>query len=306
MLPVLVLVHRRTRSLETVLHRIREGNPSRLYVSGDAPRPGHPDDDQRVGEVWNFLESQQFDFPVYFQRLDQHGGLSQGVESGITWFFSREEAGIVLEDDVLIDPKSLQLATDVGRHFREWESVGSFTLFNPVPRRRLANPDRHFRFSNLPSSLFWGSWSSRWTDVMKLEVRELAWLTEGLLATKGDERFVRYWLARKELIVGGKESVSWEMRFLLAHWLYGWRVVSANDNHAVHIGFDLEATNSKHRPRWHPTKLGTYPESSSALAAVSDDAGADRWLSEKRFGLSRRSRARQLLKAFVADRSSCA
>ena len=197
---------------------------------------------------------------------------------------------MILEDDVCIAPGSLELMSDLLERFRGDESVGSVTLFNPVPPSRMSDPKATFRFSALPSSQYWGTWSNRW-DARVRSLDHWGELVGSTLEDAGGAAFARE--MRRQLDLESQTGhPSWEYLWLVTHWARGWKSVNANLNASKHIGFGTGASNSTEQPSWYPTEFDTWdgqvrPPSSSGV-----DRKADQWLFNQRFALSWVKRAK--------------
>lgn len=282
---VLFVVHRRREVLKQAFEAVRKGGPRAVYVSGDAARPGVDSDGPAIDRAWDMIESFEWGCPVFHRRNRAHGGLIHGVHSGISWFLQEAGEGVILEDDVLVDPKSLGFMSVLLERYREDQSVGTVTLFNSVPRRRITHPDEKYRFSRLASSQYWATWRDRWDRY----VPDLSdWRSElGVdgLSRLGNDAFVNYWSMRFDTT--GDTGGSWETRWLYSHWLHNWSVVNSNRNYSLHLGFTEEATNSFRRPSWYPTEMETWNGSATPPNHSTADRRADDWLANQRFGLSR-------------------
>lgn len=98
--PVLLLIWKRADSALKVLDEVRKARPARIYISGDGPRPYVPTDyEECVAARQAMLDAIDWNCEVITNFLDKNLGCRLAVSSGITWFFSKEDQGIILEDD---------------------------------------------------------------------------------------------------------------------------------------------------------------------------------------------------------------
>ena len=282
--PVLVLAYNRRAVLERTLVRVLAERPSRLYVSVDGPREDRADDARRVGAVRRYVHSVRQSHNLEALFLDTNGGVRQGVLEGVDWFFSREESGVVVEDDVLISPGSLQLAGECLEKFGGRKDVGSISLFNPVPARRQTHPQRSFRYSSIPSSQYWGSWRERWELTHELRLAHEFVEPPDWLFASGSSSLAWWWWRYLEST--SWHQLSWEDIWILTHWREGLQAAYTNSNHSIHLGFTEEATQSFERPSWYPLTLENGRVKLGDYRAVEKDARADQWYYNQRFGLS--------------------
>src|ERR1700719_4166589 len=102
--PVLFLAFNRPDSTRQVFDAIRSARPPKLYIAADGPRIDRPGEAKLCSEVRDIAVS--VDWPCEVKTLfrENNLGCKAGVSGGITWFFSHEDEGIILEDDVLPVP----------------------------------------------------------------------------------------------------------------------------------------------------------------------------------------------------------
>ena len=102
--PVLLLLFNRPDYSAVLLDRMATVPVSRVYVAIDGPRASHPDDVQQIAMVKELVEKTHFQTKeIYTLYQPQNLGCRHGVKAALDWFFSKEERGIVLEDDCIPD-----------------------------------------------------------------------------------------------------------------------------------------------------------------------------------------------------------
>ncbi|MDE7150150.1 MAG: hypothetical protein K2O01_07080, partial [Bacteroidales bacterium] len=101
--PVLFLIFNRPETTQRVFDRIREIQPTKLYVAADGPRTHKDGETERCGQTRDIIR--QVDWPCEVKTLfrTENLGCKQAIYQGISWFFEQEEMGIILEDDCLPD-----------------------------------------------------------------------------------------------------------------------------------------------------------------------------------------------------------
>ena len=90
-------------------------------------------------------------------------GCGKAVSEAISWFFSHEPEGIILEDDCLIDISFFDFAAEMLERFREDERIGVVSALNIAGT---AVPFKHsYAFSRLVCGCWgWASWRRVWKD----------------------------------------------------------------------------------------------------------------------------------------------
>src|SRR5262245_51659987 len=103
--PILFLVFNRPETTVQVFQRIREIQPTKLFVAADGPRPGKEGEQEKCDAVRKLiLNGIDWSCDVKTLFRDHNLGCGNAVSGAITWFFQNAEEGIILEDDTLPDP----------------------------------------------------------------------------------------------------------------------------------------------------------------------------------------------------------
>lgn len=102
--PVLYIVFKRLDMVKQSFEAIRKARPGRLYVASDGPRDGNAAEAAAVGAVRKYIMDRiDWDCEVKTLFRENNFGCNLNVTGAIDWFFANEEAGIVIEDDILPD-----------------------------------------------------------------------------------------------------------------------------------------------------------------------------------------------------------
>src|ERR1700740_869361 len=99
--PVLFLIFNRPDTTARVFEQIKLAQPRHLYIAADGPRPDHPADKILCEEAKAIVAGIDWECNVQTYYRNDNAGCKEGVSDAITWFFSCEEEGIILEDDCL-------------------------------------------------------------------------------------------------------------------------------------------------------------------------------------------------------------
>jgi hypothetical protein len=103
-LPILVIGHRRAQELAQVLSCVRQIAPRQLFLAMDGPRSP---EEQELTNAARTAAEQAVDWPCKVEYLFSpvNRGCRRFVLEAISWFFEKVDAGIILEDDILIHPE---------------------------------------------------------------------------------------------------------------------------------------------------------------------------------------------------------
>lgn len=292
--PVLLLVFKRPEVTRRAVEAIRAAGPSAVYISGDGARPGVVGEAEAVDQVWDFLNGLDWDIPVHVNRYPENVGSLVAVTEAISWFFENEPFGVIIEDDILIEPRALPLASRLLREFADDTSVGSITMFNPVPARRLAEPEATYRRSNLVSSEFWGTWRDRWSERVFDMSDWRSWLGMERLEEIGGRAFAKSWEQRLDAMAMSPIG-SWEWRWLVTHWVLGWDVIVSNRSYSFHLDFSETATSFTEIPSWYPSGIAEWRDGFVPPQGRGIDYRADAWHGDQFFGYSLGKRVKRTI-----------
>lgn len=256
-----------------------------VYVNVDGPRNGAFKDVEKIREVIDVVNEYRQSLEIVLRTNPENGGVGLGLTQAISWFFDHEDLGLIIEEDVVIEPTSLALAFSMLNEYSTDKRVGSVSLFNSVPSRRVTGASDTWRFSAYPSSWYWGTWKDRWKQ---LEPSLENWTSDfgpAGLASVGGRRFANFWGREfeRELVHG---VVPWEALWLYTHWKNDWLSANANENYCLNYGYSDEATNSFERPTWYPVETKRWLGETQAPIDVVRDFRADYWIANQMFGLS--------------------
>ncbi|WP_345952719.1 hypothetical protein [Mucilaginibacter sp. PAMB04168] len=104
-IPVLLITFNRPDSALQVFERIKELQPSKLYVFSDAARDGRDEEAKAVQKCRSIFDEENITWDCKIEKwfCDSNMGCGRAVSSAISWMFKTEQSGIILEDDCLPD-----------------------------------------------------------------------------------------------------------------------------------------------------------------------------------------------------------
>jgi len=280
---VLVMAFNRPDRLATLLERLREVQPTRLYLAVDGPRPDREGEADRVQACRDLAATIDWPCEVHTLFQDTNLGCGLGVTTAITWFFSHEERGIVLEDDIIPDPTFFGFCTELLDRYQDDERVFAVSGANLVPPAELTHPEESYRFTQVPHIWGWATWRRSWAqhrlDISdwrrRLPLRRL-WSRAGH-SLPG----LVFWAGTFEAL-GRKQVDTWDGQLVLAAMESGQLTAISNVCLTENIGFGSDATHTVESMEdllpVTPIALPTRP------VAVRVDSRADAWTRRHHFG----------------------
>jgi hypothetical protein len=161
-LPVLIICYARTSNVINLINQLHRLGICKIYIAIDGPRT------QEVAQMHDeFIQSlrrlpavNQSDIHVW--RRNQNLGIAVSVITAIDWFFSSEEYGAVLEDDLLPEDSFFEYLN----HFLQvfWSNK-SIALISGNKSSSIRGMSEMLSLSNYPQTWGWGTWKTRWCEI---------------------------------------------------------------------------------------------------------------------------------------------
>lgn len=288
--PVLFVVFNRPDTTKKVFEAIRAAEPATLYIAADGPRSDRSGEAERCREVRHIVSAIDWKCELKTLFRSSNSGCRLGVSGAVNWFFEHEEAGIILEDDVLPQKNFFRYCDLMLQHYCDDERIMMICGFNPDGAGVVS--DRYF-FSENPSVWGWATWKSRW----KLyDIDMPKWpdpLFSEYLRHKFPAHVSRYYTKAFNKTKAG----------IISSWDYQWNytilsnyglVLKPAANMIMNIGTD--GTHTSNRDHNHFVPYGTMnPDRLTGPATVVPDVACDNNFYATRIRGKRLFRLKQLL-----------
>lgn len=240
--PVLIVAWNRPQFLQSVLADVLRYAPPKIYLHIDGP-PQSADRERIIElhrEILKVFREKTQHLPTEIRIQQANLGCGYGPSAAVDWFFQNESEGIIIEDDIQVSLKGLELLTIALDMFRDSESIASVSACNIVSGRRGPRREENIAFvlSSIPNSSGWATWSDRWADHLQ-EASELLWrvkwlrIAQQLGATATLCLF--YWLAREAWRQNRGTSTMWDAQWMLANVSRGRDFLILNHNQVVNL-----------------------------------------------------------------------
>lgn len=162
--PVLLILFDRTEYLEELIVSISNYKPKRLYVSIDGPRSSSFDkDEQNILNVKKLIKEKiTWECEIFTNYSNKNYGPGEGPRIAINWFFEKEEAGIILEDDCIPSNSFFDFCSLLLEKYKNEKSVFLISGDNGGPLIEYNEFNYSFDFVTLPLIWGWATWKDRW------------------------------------------------------------------------------------------------------------------------------------------------
>lgn len=282
-IPVLVIGYNRPDLLRQILNRLLDINMQNIYVFIDSWKLDDVRDKSLVLKCHSEVHKLSSNRVLKSNLATRHHGCYKGVTTAIDWFFSSEEFGVILEDDLLVNENTFRYLFFHLQRSRSDSAIGSISGF----RREMTIEEKGVTsdfLSQYPGSWGWATWSNRWFKFRhkfkKTEKVQLIWQIFRRTGVRGS---IVCYRALKRLQSG--ELDSWAYRWLFTHILEEWYSIVPSQNLVVNCGFRSDATHTITKEA-NPLigKLGTWQEMQSVPKLFNYQAEYDKFLEKNVYG----------------------
>lgn len=305
---VLFLVFNRPDTTGRVFEAIRQAKPPRLYVAADGPRAGRDGEAALCAETRRVAAAVDWDCEVRTLFRDENRGCKMAVSEAITWFFTHEERGIILEDDCLPVPDFFRFCDEMLERYQSDPRVmmvsgDNFTQDSGLPL------EGSYYFSAFGHIWGWASWRRAWSgyDVTMSQWSEPHGKHLLRQVFPGNAPIRRIWMETFGNVAAGRIN-TWDYQWNHHCWVQGGLSCVPERNLISNIGFDDRATHTTQAD----SPLADMPVGSLTWPlrhpeAVARNWKADAWEAARFFNLARYSWRRVLgrkLKVFLGLRQA--
>jgi hypothetical protein len=265
--PILFIFFNNPNTTRLVFDRIKDAQPTKLFLFCDGIRKGNESSDGITKELKREIyDKVNWHCEVFTFFPDINYGPAQGVYKAINWFFDNVEEGIILEHDTLPHPDFFLYCATLLEKYRHEKKIGlisgsCFYDFN-------SSLDSSYGFNYFPHIWGWATWKRAIIDYTSSpkatdsEIRQL--IKNRILISKNLKFYVRYmfFLNRRNLIE------TWDLQLMFALWSNGMCSIFPTKNLISNIGFGpdaLHCTDPNHSlsnipvqsilPLRHPTSI---------------------------------------------------
>ena len=271
-LPILFMVFNRPDLTKKVFAKIKKYKPEKLYIACDGPRKENVTDLVLNQEVKDIFKNINWKCKVYKSYSKNNLGIKKRTVKSYRWFFSKEEKGIIFEDDCLAHPDFFKYCEILlekyknekkilminGNNFQDGKRRGKYSYYFSEYystygwagwRRTLKNYDENMRS--------WPQWkkSNDWKKFQK----------------KFYNKEATYW---NEIFDKTYKGIikTWDYQLMLSLWQNKHVVITPNKNLTSHIGLGVNATNSTSKKAGIPLSPIGFPLKHPLKIRVSEKA----------------------------------
>lgn len=236
-LPVLILAYNRFDKFDRCINTLRKQGIKKIFLSIDGPKSDNDLINQE--KIYNFCFNNNLDLEIKIKQLKYNHGCRIGPLKGITWFFSKNKYGVVLEDDVILSMNAIKAFSSLLKeHFKNYKYM-SISSFNEFSNDNLES------IYSLPvwRSWGWASWADRWHKHLEFS-EKIKYLTVWELYKLMPKQFRSIETAK--LVKASQLNFldAWDYEFNFSHVVNQKNSLTLGGINSLVYGFDESATHT--------------------------------------------------------------
>ncbi len=159
-IPILLIVFNRPSKTQKLFDVIKKIKPKNLYVSCDGPRNNEPKDIKLCAEVKKIFTKIDWECNLNTNYSEKNKSCRINVIESINWFFSKQEKGIILEDDCIPDLTFFNFCKVL---LDKYEFNETIMQINGHCNNQISSNNETYYFSKLNSTWGWATWKRAWS-----------------------------------------------------------------------------------------------------------------------------------------------
>ncbi|MDR3704374.1 MAG: nucleotide-diphospho-sugar transferase [Paludibacteraceae bacterium] len=244
--PILLLLFNRLETTKQLFISLKEIKPKHLYIFADGPRYSIIEDKTKCEEVRNWVVSNiTWDCELKTLFQEKNLGCGKGPATGITWFFSQVEEGLILEDDTIPNVDFYEFAAILLEKYRDCNDIMAINSLNFQEKKR---GDGSYYFSMQNGSLCaWATWRRAWLLFdYNLDIYSESLVRKSIKWYGVKKREYKWWLnIYIDFKANAYNDSAWDYQFIFSIWVAKAKSIIPNVNLATNIGFGSDATHTR-------------------------------------------------------------
>jgi hypothetical protein len=234
-LAALIIGYSRPAGILNLLKSLTLNGVTRIYISIDGPKNARDIKNQQIIQkvIAAYYNDESIQIKVLKQEINL--GIAVAVIGAIDWFFSQEDYGLILEDDLLISPDFLNFANlcleEYSNEPNVWMISGSQLLSGLSSKSETI-------WVNYPMIWGWATWANKWKEMRSS-------LIEDKKTTFSQSFTYRYpyWKVGAERVLSGKVD-TWDTPLAFEFRVQNKFCILPPLNLVSNIGFDEMASHT--------------------------------------------------------------
>lgn len=246
--PILFIIYNRPDLTAKTFAKIREMRPKYLFIGADGPNLNKKGDMEKCQKTREIVSKIDWPCKVETRFLRNNSGCAIGVSSAISWFFSKVEMGIILEDDCLPNKSFFYFCKEMLSKYEKDNEIMMISGTNLLGKWKSKKQD--YYFSRQVAIWGWATWRRAWKRYSHTlpELKNTEKLIQ-LKKTINNDPYYKYIIGKAKETLRGKKD-SWGYRWIISCYLCNGKIITPSKNLISNLGFNSSALHTKNPFSW--------------------------------------------------------
>ncbi len=246
---VLFCTFNRLDTVKKSFARIRDIQPSRLYLSSDGPRDSFSGEIDKIMRVREYIEQNiDWECTVHKNYSDTNLGCGIKMSSAISWAFEHEDRLIIIEDDCVVDPSFFRYCEELLDYYK---NDGRVMLIDGYCNAGKAITQDSYFFSAVPEDYWgWATWKRVWDkyeyDIVRSNERDILSYLKKITSRGGVKHFLQCFDT-----VSSHRTDIWDYQLLYMLVKEQGVAILPNTNLVFNAGIGDDATHTINTPTYY-------------------------------------------------------
>jgi len=236
-LSVLILAYNRYEKFKRCIKNLNEQGIKKIFLSIDGPK--NKNDLKNQEKIISFCKYNNFGMEIKINQFNKNNGCRIGPIRGISWFFSYNQCGVILEDDVILSKKCIEAFSYLLEKYHNNEEFLSISSFNELTNSKI----EYVYEMPVWRSFGWASWAHKWNSHINFskKIRNYNMWDLYKLMPK-DFRSIK----TVQLVKASQLNLldAWDYEFNFSHLLNKKKSLTLGGINCLNYGFDNTATHT--------------------------------------------------------------
>jgi len=246
---ILLIGFNRSDLISQSIQRLKKIDNAELYISIDGPRKLNKADLKEIKKIKAICQFEKI--PNKNLKLNKKNlGCRKGVIDSITWFFSKVDYGLIIEDDIELEKNYIFQINKLLKQYSSEKRICSISSHNSINSPENLRTQKDFYLMPTCRVWGWGTWKDRWEDHKKLLKKlEKISLIKLFFMTP-----IKYRTFNAALIIWkclNNKFDTWDYEWNYFHILNNKKSITPKGFHTLNHGYRKDATHTyKEKPPW--------------------------------------------------------
>ncbi len=238
--PILLLFFNRSKNVKKLIDRLKITKPKKIFISVDGPRKNNSKDLIEIRKILEIITTINWNCEVTKNINSVNLGCKVCVTNAINWFFSKNEYGIILEDDCIPGNDFFNFCEYNLKKYKNNDKIMQISGNNFLLNDELC--EASYYFSTINDIWGWATWKRAW-DHYKIDISDYNYKKDyKMLLNYYKNKNIVKWMKKYFDNSIRKENDIWSTQWTYAMIKADGITIVPKVNLVKNIGFDRSGT----------------------------------------------------------------